>query len=121
MATINSRGHAIPKIYIESENNYASAEQEVRKLCTINSPLRVLITQTKKAFTADFTSPAHKQLREWQSIVRSHHEDSPDFMGVISVIVGKMDGNGIEFVACTFRSTGDLLRPLSRLLRREMS
>lgn len=121
MATISSRGHAIPKIYIESENDYASAEHEVRKLCSINSPLRVLITQTKKSFIADFSSPAHKGLREWQSIVRSHHEESPDFMGVICVIVGRTVGNDLEFLACAFKSTGDLLRPLSQLLRRDMA
>lgn len=120
MANMSSRGHDIPKIYIESENNYASAGHEIRKLCSINSPLRVLITQTKKPFSADFASPAHKELREWQSIVRSHHEESPEFLGMICVIVGRTVRNGLEFLACTFRSTGDLSRPLSRLLQRDM-
>ncbi len=36
--------HKIPKIYIESENDFNKAEHEIRKLCSLNSPLRILIT-----------------------------------------------------------------------------
>ena len=36
--------HKIPKIYIESENDIRKAEHEIRKLCSLNSPLRILIT-----------------------------------------------------------------------------
>ena len=36
--------YKIPKIYIESENDFNRAEHEIRKLCSLNSPLRVLIT-----------------------------------------------------------------------------
>ena len=42
-------GKPIPKIYIESENDISIAEHEIRKLCSLNPPLRILITVNKMA------------------------------------------------------------------------
>lgn len=114
------RGHSIPKIYIESENNYEDASHEIRKLCLINSPLRYLITVTNKKSQSDTDSPIHQQLREWQSIIKSHHETNPDFRGIIGVIIGSKIIHSLEFLACAFRPTGDLVRPLSKLLSRDI-
>jgi hypothetical protein len=115
------RGHDVPRIYIESENVYASASHEIRKLCSVNSPLRCLLTVTDADLSSKAPSSAYKHLREWQSIVRSHHEQNPDFKGVIAVIIGQRPEQALEFLACAFHSTGDLLRPLTRLLLRDLT
>jgi hypothetical protein len=114
------RGHVVPKVYIESENNYADAGHEMRKLCSMNAPLRMLVTATAKPITSRQGSPAHKQLRDWQDIVRSHCEGNPDYLGVIGVIVGQCRSGLLEFSACAFHPSGDMLWPLSLLVHRQL-
>lgn len=109
-------GQAIPQIFIESENNYESASHEISKLCSINSPLRVLITVTHKLFTPEPSAGAFKKLREWQAVVRAHQEINHDFRGIISVIVGQQRTNGIHFHACALAQDGSLCWPLSPLV-----
>lgn len=41
---LKSREHDVPYIAIESENNIWTADQEIKKLCSVAAPLRVLIT-----------------------------------------------------------------------------
>lgn len=120
MSREGMRGHPVPKIFIESENDFLGATHEIRKLCALNTPLRVLITVTQKAITSEHGSPAHGQLREWQDIIRAHHEGGDDFRGVICVIVGQQKADWVYFDACAFHLTGDLMRPLSLLCRKQL-
>lgn len=117
LSKMSTNGHAVPKIYIESENDFQSATHELRKLCSLNSPLRILVTVTTMEFLPKPASGAYKQLREWQSIVRSHNEQNLDFKGVLGIVVGRKIKSEIIFHGCAFKSNGDLLRPLSLLAR----
>jgi hypothetical protein len=116
MAKRSNRGYLVPKIYIESENDFESADHEIKKLCSLNSPLRVLITVTQKNFSSDPASPAHQNLRVWQAVIQSHAEENPYFHGIIAVIVGQLREGAITFFSCAFRRNGDLLHPLTSLL-----
>jgi hypothetical protein len=121
MSKAGRNGRLVPQVYIESENEYGAASQEIRKLCSLNSPLRVLITVTGKEFRPDAWSPGHQNLREWQDIVRAHAEDNPYFNGVIAVIIGRRDAGKLVFQCCAFDRTGDLLKPLSPLVSRSLT
>lgn len=120
LSQISLRGAMIPQIFIESENDYKSANHEIRKLCSINSPLKVLITVTQQLFTPEPSAGAFKKLREWQTIIRAHHENNPDFRGIISVIVGQQCTNGIQYYACAFNQEGNLCLPLSLLVSKKL-
>lgn len=49
MSKTSVRGTSVPLIYIESENEYSRADYEIEKLCSLNAPLRVLLTCTTKS------------------------------------------------------------------------
>jgi len=120
MSKVSIREHAIPKIFIESENDFNSADHEIKKLCSINAPLRILITYTDKELLKEPGIGAYEKLRKWQSIVMSHHELNEDFFGVLGVVMARKVGDEIIFQACAFRNSGDLLRPLSVLASRNV-
>ncbi|WP_153067425.1 hypothetical protein [Steroidobacter cummioxidans] len=52
-AIYSANEHAVPRFFVESENDFTGAIHEIRKLCSLNSPLRVLITFTTKQFTPE--------------------------------------------------------------------
>ena len=83
--------HKIPKIYIESENDIIKAEHEIRKLCSLNSPLRILITVDKWP-----NNPKEKfsKLREWQSIIATHKkQNKQNFSGTIGILIGAFESD----------------------------
>jgi hypothetical protein len=113
-------GHDVPNICIESENDYAAATHEIEKLCCLNAPLKVLITATSKRFDRQPAGSAYAQLRKWQAILRSHHENNPNFDGVFLVVVGPQSSGELRFTACALYANGDLAIPLDTLLRRDL-
>ena len=90
-------GYKIPKIYIESENDFKSAEHEIRKLCLLNPPLRILITVDQ--WPNDPTKKFSK-LREWQSIIASHKkQNKQNFAGTIGILIGDFKSDILRFQA----------------------
>lgn len=110
--------HEVPQIYIESENDYRAATHEIRKLCSLNSPVRVLITATDKGFPPDPSGGAYAKLREWQALIRSHHQENSQFNGVVVIVIGQLVSDKLSFRACAFHSNGDLSIPMWLLLER---
>ena len=108
----------IPKIFIESENDFNSAEQEIRKLCLLNTPLRVLITVDKWP-----NDPKKKfsKLREWQSIVKAHKkQNKQNFSGTIGIIIGDFKSDILRFHALAFWPDGDLRDPEHVIFKRKL-
>lgn len=114
MSVDSFNGFSVPKIYIESENDFNSAEHEVRKLCSLNSPLRVLLTaHERKDLNKIFNN-----LRIWQSIVKGHKKHNREgFGGTIGVIIGVFDKNPIAFYSCSFWDNGDLRQPFGKMMK----
>jgi hypothetical protein len=114
MAARSRRELLVPKIYLESENVFDSADHEIRKLCSLNSPLRVLLTVRDQ--WKDLETHGFRTLRDWQGIVRSHAEGNEYFAGVIGVIIGSRMSDRIVFRACAFGADGDLTTPLQTII-----
>jgi hypothetical protein len=111
----------IPKVYIESENDFNSATQEVRKLCSLNSELRVLVTAYEGKIVYDeLQAKFFSKLREWQNIIREHKKENKEFfrgtIGMIFCHINKKDRE-LDFYCCSFWDNGDLQQPLSLLLK----
>jgi hypothetical protein len=103
----------IPKIYIESENEFKKATHEIKKLCSLNSELRVLIT----AFLGLDDHKIYNQLREWQHLIRMHKRyNKKGFIGTISLIIAVITTQKIKFRSCSFWDDGDLRQPLDEFL-----
>ncbi|MYB59385.1 MAG: hypothetical protein F4X51_23680 [Gemmatimonadetes bacterium] len=110
--------HVIPKIYIESENVFNSAGQEIEKLCSLNSPLRILITVDE--WPNDPTKKFSK-LREWQSIVKAHKkQNKQNFSGTIGILIGAFESDILKFHALAFWPDGDLRDPEHVIFKKEL-
>lgn len=111
-------GYKIPRIYIESENDINSAEHEIRKLCSLNSPLRILITVDK---WPDVPQKKFGKLREWQSIIAAHKkENKQNFSGTIGILIGAFESDILRFHALAFWPDGDLRDPEHVIFEREL-
>jgi hypothetical protein len=75
----------VPIIHVESENQAASAEHEVRKLCALTSRLKVLISCDEWSDSWNHGGHAQRYLSDWRQLVRNHNSFHPDDceMGVI--------------------------------------
>jgi hypothetical protein len=102
----------IPLVAIESENDYNSATHEVKKLCLVNTPLKVLITAPEKLFIKKAGAGAYGKVREWQSIIRCYSQQNPCFSGMFLIIFGRFDGDSVDYQYLAFHANGDLALPL---------
>lgn len=84
----DSYGNRVPLIFIESENNAASATREIRKLCSLAAPLKILITCVKWSDTpGEWQSGGYraKLMKDWVNIISGHSQiwPQPCVYGVI--------------------------------------
>ena len=113
-------GYKIPKIYIESENDFNRAEHEIRKLCSLNSPLRVLITVDE--WRRNDPTKKFSKLREWQSIIVAHQKHNKlDFAGTIGILIGDFKSDILRFHALAFWPDGELRDPEHVIFERELN
>ncbi len=118
MGKEDSSEHVIPKIYIESENVFNSAGQEIEKLCSLNSPLRILITVDE---WPDDPQKKFRKLREWQSIIKAHKkQNKQNFLGTIGILIGAFQSDILRFYALAFWPDGDLRDPEHVISEREL-
>lgn len=111
-------GKPIPKIYIESENDISIAEHEIRKLCSLNPPLRILITVNK---WPDAPEKKFSKLREWQSIIAAHkRHNQQNFAGTIGIIIGDFESDILRFHVLAFWPDGELRDPEHVIFEREL-
>ena len=111
--------HKIPKIYIESENDIRKAKHEIRKLCSLNSPLRVLITVDE--WRRNDPTKKFSKLRKWQSIIKAHKkQNKQNFSGTIGILIGAFESDILRFHALAFWPDGDLRYPEHVIFEREL-
>lgn len=92
----------IPVIYIESENNIKSSNEEIYKLCCISAPLKILFV---------CNSWTEKQKDEivngyWQYIIEDFAE-AKLLSGNICILIAEWDDN-LKFYSYCFNSSGFL-------------
>lgn len=111
--------HKIPKIYIESENIFNSADHEIEKLCSLNSPLRILITVD--AWRRNDPTKKFSKLRKWQSIIVAHQKHNKlDFAGTIGILIGDFKSDILRFHALAFWPDGELRDPEHVIFEKEL-
>jgi hypothetical protein len=90
----NSQNHQVPWVFIESENNAHSAHEEVRKLCAVSAPLRVLVTRspwwddTPNFWPRGALSEAGQLLPHWAAIPTAHNHVWPN-PGLLALLVAE--------------------------------
>lgn len=104
----DSYGNRVPLIFIESENNAFSATHEVRKLCSLAAPLKILITCVEWSDTpGEWPNGGHRAslMKDWTSIVSSHSQIWPQ-PSVYGVIVAERWKNRFRYYSQGFSSSG---------------
>jgi hypothetical protein len=88
MCIPSSTAYSLPLIFIESENDWRVAIDEVRKLACLAAPLNILMTIAEWDTTPDAWQRGGqktKLLAEWQEVARQHSTVWPSraFLGII--------------------------------------
>ena len=86
-----------PLIFIESENHATGADNEVKTLCCLAAPLKVLITAGEwEDVIPRWRDGGHRStlVARWRSIRSAYHAAWPD-QGVFGVLVGESDPDGV--------------------------
>jgi hypothetical protein len=130
--SLQTRETLVPIIHVESENRAKDAGHEVRKLCSLTSRLKVLISCDEWSGVWRHGGNAKSYLAQWRALVRNHHLYHPDDceMGVIVAERRNVGGTAeaVDFYATTLTSpnltepvTGNPIhtRPLYRVAPRD--
>jgi hypothetical protein len=86
-----------PVVFVESEEQATCADQEVKTLCSLAAPLKVLITVGEwEDVTPRWRNGGHRStlVTRWRAIRSAYHEAWRD-PGVFGVLVGESDPDGI--------------------------
>jgi hypothetical protein len=112
LAIVGPKGTKVPQIWVESENDAFNSSHEIRKLCSLCAPLKVLITcsewdESPGVWTHGGSRT--KLLNEWKAIITDHASvwSQPTLIGVI---VGEWTNQKrIRFYSLTFTQNGDVM------------
>jgi len=99
--------YLVPEVFVESENVAVSAHHEVRKLCCLASPLKVLIVCSEWSNEdGDWRHGGHKEklLLEWSSIIQRHSKVWPQ-NSIFGVIVAEAN-ELLTYYAVAFDNRG---------------
>jgi hypothetical protein len=107
------RERKVPLVFIESENNaWSIADNEMRKLCAVSSPLKVLITVIEWCEDPGYWECAgHKTrlLDRWKSVIKEHNEKWPQKC-LYGIVIGERDdeqtGEILRFYTVALASNG---------------
>jgi len=114
LCATSTNGHLVPLIFVESENKANTATHEVRKLCSLSAPLKVLITCVEWCEESGYWRSGGsktKLLSRWREIISAHNEVRPQEC-VYGIIVGEWhSGDGpLRFYSMAFNNSGELVR-----------
>lgn len=81
-------GYQVPAVFVESENVALSAHHEIRKLCCLHAPLKVLIVCAEWSNDTNVWKHGgykNKLIQQWSKQIREHNKvwPSPCITGVI--------------------------------------
>jgi hypothetical protein len=114
----SEHGHDVPIAFIESENSAKSASHEMWKLCSLASPLKILITCTEWGDHWQ-NNKRTTLLSEWKKRIQSHNEIWPHSC-VFGIIVGELHGGVIRFYACAYREDGSEIGSHEQIFLRQL-
>ena len=100
-ANNSENGWNIPQIYVESWNNNNTTEEEIFKLCCLNSPLKVFMTWSHD-WNMERDNLAYNN---WQNIVNAFSEKNM-MNGELLIIIAEWRNNTIHFTHFAYTNNG---------------
>ncbi|MCL2525401.1 MAG: hypothetical protein FWF20_11915 [Betaproteobacteria bacterium] len=119
----DSFGNQVPLVFIESENNAFSATHEVRKLCSLAAPLKVLITCVEWSDEpGEWPNGGHRTnlMKNWANIISGHSQIWPQPC-VYGVIVAERWKKRLRYYSEGLSSSGASVDAHGVLFEREES
>jgi len=119
---VENDGHEVPLIFIESENVANSAHHEIRKLCCLSAPLKVLIVCAE--WSDEPGAWRHggdkcKLIERWSSQIKAHNKVWP-MPAVTGVIVAEWNSS-LKYYSLAFDHLGDIVDNHEIMFSREIS
>lgn len=108
-------GWAVPKIFIESENNKETADKEARKLCSVIAPLKILIHY---GLPDEFRKEIYEHQTHWDYIFKDYLEESILSGIFVLMVLDKEEENSMTFHYVIYgedgliKESGDLVAEL---------
>ena len=103
-----SGGSKVPLVAIESENKATKAHHEVRKLCCISTPLKVLITCVEWEIFGH-KNKKNQLLGQWKKQITCHNKVWPQ-PSVLGILVAEKDQYGtFRCYGTAFSSSGNVI------------
>ena len=103
----------IPVIFIESENDFETAEEEVYKLCSLSAPIRVLITISDEINNEKLIG----WVKNWSSYIETCSEVWPN-KGILGIII---TDNKFNFYSMAWNEKGSIFESLKEPIYRNDS
>jgi hypothetical protein len=113
-----SRHTKVPRVFIESENQAWSAEQEVAKLCCLSAPVKMLVSVVEwddQSGVWPRGAARTKLIARWREIVGQHSADGL-ISGRIAALIGEWRNDGhLHFYCEDLASNAPLPEPFVAL------
>lgn len=112
----------VPLVFVESENVASSAEHEIRKLCCLHAPLKILITCAE--WSDEPNAWSHGGVKEallerWRNQVWLHNKEWPSPC-ITGVVVAEWN-QSLRYYALAFDCFGDIVDEHGLVFERKIS
>jgi hypothetical protein len=96
-------GALVPIVFIESENQENTTDNEINKLCCLNAPLKVLF------IACEWNEEKRKDLTEgfWELILHDYLECNK-LVGYLGIIVGEWISNSLKYYTFAYGEDGKI-------------
>jgi len=115
-------GEEVPLVFIESENNAFDAKHEMRKLCCLSSPLKVLITCVEWSDEEGYWKRGGNRKKltdEWSKIISSHNSIWPQ-AAVTGVLIAEKNNHTLRFYSLVYGPNGSLIKDSEVVFERKL-
>ena len=113
------RGYEVPLVYVESENVATSAHHEIRKLCCLHAPLKVLIVCAEWSDEWSHRGLKKDLLPKWRHQIISHNKEWPAPC-ITGIIVAEWQEEKLRYYALALDHFGEVVDSEKVFLEREI-
>ena len=106
----SKNGTDVPLVFIESENVALDAEHEMRKLCCLSAPLKVLITCAEWSdIPGDWKNGGYKELltNRWSEMISAHNSIWPQ-PALTGVLIAEALNERLRYYSILFGPNGSI-------------
>lgn len=107
---IDDNGYDVPMVFVESENIATSAHHELRKLCCLHAPLKVLIVCAEWSDEPNAWKHGgykNQALKQWATQILAHNKAWPS-PSTTGVIVAEWNAS-LKYYATAFDHLGEVV------------